>query len=193
MIKKIHMLLIVFVLFVSAGVGPAVVFADGPANAYKITITQMELFNGTAWVTVFSGNSATIDIASVSSGGFAGTFLSGIDVPDGTYTQVRTTVSQTFTIKGNDGVTPRYTTAATDANGCVSSLVAANEVECTITIPTAAPVNTTTFTTPISSKGGVFSHKIRVSFDTSTAIGTANGANGIFPAAPVVTVEGIAL
>ena len=187
------MALVVCALFVFTGAWPAVVFADGPANVYKITIIQMELFNGTAWVTVFSGTSATIDIASVSSGEFAGTFLSGIDVPNGTYTQVRTTVSRTFTIKGNDGVTPRYTTAATDANGCVSSLVAANEAECTITIPTAAPVNTTTFTTPISCKDGVFSHKIQVRFDTSAAIGTANGANGIFPATPVVTVEGVAL
>ena len=99
LIKKTHMALVVCALFVFTGAWPAVVFADGPANVYKITIIQMELFNGTAWVTVFSGTSATIDIASVSSGEFAGTFLSGIDVPNGTYTQVRTTVSRTFTIK----------------------------------------------------------------------------------------------
>jgi len=175
------------VIFLASSLG----FADGPANVYKITITKMELWNGTAWVTVFEGTSASIDIAAVTPGQFAGTFLSGINVPDGTYTRVRTTVSRTFTIKGNDAVTPRYTTAAVDANGCVSTTTAADEAECTVTIPTAAPIDTTTFSTPISVTSGVFSHKIRCSFDTSAAIGTANGANGIFPATPVVTVTGI--
>jgi len=186
----------ILTVFVCAGMltaGSAVSFADGPANVYRITITQMELWNGSSWVSVFSGTSNTIDIASVSSGGFAGTFLSGISVPDGTYTQVRTTVSKTFSIKGNDGVTPRYTTAAVDANGCVSSLVAGDEAECTVTITGAAPTDTTAFSTPITVTNGVFSHKIRVSFDVSAGIETANGANGIFPATPVVTVAGIAL
>jgi hypothetical protein len=193
MIKKIQVFWAITMLFVCFGLWPSVVLADGPANVYKITITKMELFNGTSWVTVFSGTSATIDIASVSSGEFAGNFLTGIQVPDGTYTRVRTTVSRTFTIKGNDGVTPRYTIATANANGCQSSVVAADEAECTITIPTAEPEDTTTFSTPISALNGIFSHKIRVSFNTSTAIGTANGANGIFPAAPIVLVEGVAL
>ena len=193
MIKKIQVISAVTMLSACFGLWPSAVSADGPASAYKITITKMELFNGTAWVTVFSGTSNTIDIASVSSGAFAGNFLSGIQVPDGTYTRARTTVSRTFSIKGNDGVTPRYTIAATDANGCQTSVIAADEAECTITIPTAEPEDTTTFSTPISVADGIYSHKIRVSFNTSTAIGTANGANGIFPAAPTVTVEGIAL
>jgi len=192
---KMKMLLVVCVFFITIFlISSSFVFAVGPASVYKVTITKMELHNGTEWVTVFDGSSTTIDIAAGSSGAAAGNFLSEISVPDGTYTMVRTTVSRTFTIKGNDGGAPiRYTLSTTNMNGCDASVDSADEAECTIMVPMAIPPDTTTFSTPISVTNGVFSHKIRVSFNVSTAIDTYNGA-GIYPRTPDdVTVTAIAL
>ena len=166
-------------------------WAAGPANVYKVRIAKMELWNGSAWVTVFEGTSTAIDIASVNSGALAGQFLSGISVPDGTYTQCRVTASQIFNIKGNDG-SGRYTTATIGGNGgCVYSAVAANEAECAITITSTITPQTTTFSSPITAASGVFSHKIRVSFDVSASIEYNAGADEIFPAAPTTTVTAI--
>src|SRR3989338_3882026 len=137
-------------LFVSLLLVPSMAMA-GAASAYKVTITTMELFNGTTWVTVFTGSSATIDIASAAAGSSAGNFLSGIIIPDGTYTQVRTTVSPTITISGLDS--SRYTTAATFTSGgntgCIGTATAADEVEC-VAIVNATPQETTTFSAPIT-------------------------------------------
>ncbi len=72
--------------------------ATGPASTYKVTVTKFELYNGTSWVTVSTGNSTVIDIAAVNAGQAAGTFFSSLSVPDGSYTQVRVTPSDTFTV-----------------------------------------------------------------------------------------------
>ncbi len=162
----------------------------GPANLYKVSVTRFELFNGSAWVIIFDGQSITIDIASANAGGVAGNFISGVTVPDGTYTRSRVTVSTTFAIKGTDGA-GNYTTATIGpGTGCTLTTTAASEAECTITINTV-PTDTTTFTNPITITNGIPSHKVRVSFDVSTAIQNISGE--LFPAAPTVTVTTIAL
>ncbi len=169
------------------------VWPDGPANIYQVRIAKLELNNGTAWVTVYEGTSTAIDIASVGAGALAGNFMSGLSVPDGTYTQSRVTPSQTFKIKGDDGA-GRYTTAAIGGNGgCVFTNVAAAEAACDITIATAITPTTTTFTGPITVTNGSASHKVRVSFNVSAAITYNAGANELFPAVPAVTVTTIAI
>lgn len=165
--------------------------AVGPASAYKVRVSKFELNNGTSWITVFEGTSGTLDIASVSASSSAGSFMSGLAVPDGTYTQVRVTPSPTFTISGNDGT--RYTTAATGPNGgSVPTLIAGQQAEFTLTltgvrIPPA--VTTDISATPITVKDGVANNKVRVSFDVSGAIEYNALANEIFPAAPTVTMS----
>ena len=181
---------LIVVFFIVGGAYPAL--ANGPANSYKVTITTMELYNGSSWVTVSSGSSTTIDIASATSGGAAGNFFSGLSIPDGTYSQVRATPSATFVIKGNDG-SGRYTTATNGPNsGWVFSTVASAEDSCTVTVASIS-AKTTVLSSPITVTGGVASHKVRVSFDTSTAIQYNAGANELFPSAPTVTITTIAL
>ena len=108
--------------------------APGPASAYKVRLSKFELFNGTSWITAFEGTSATLDIASVSIGSAAGDFMSGLSVPDGTYTQIRVTPSPTFTISGRDTLN-NYTTAALGVGGgCTPTLIAGQQAECTITL-----------------------------------------------------------
>lgn len=172
---------------------PSLAFA-GAASVYKITITKMELWNGSSWVEVFSGSSDTIDIASVGSGGFAGNFLSGITIPDGTYTQVRTTVSTSIAISGTDS--SRFTTIAENTvgmnTGCLATAVEANQGECDAVVDTT-PVDTTTFSAPITALNNNLSHKIRVEFDVSNAVTYNGGANTIFANAPTVTVTAVPL
>jgi len=167
----------------------------GAATTYTITITKMELYNGTEYITVFSGSSTAINIAAADSGASAGNFLSGLSVPDGTYTKVRTTVSPSITLSGSDasGGTTYYTTAATASSGgntgCVSTTTAANEASCAAVVATT-PSDTTTFSTPVTMLNGNASHKIRVNFDTSSSLTYSGGA--LFLDAPTVSVSAIA-
>lgn len=168
-----------------------ITWAAGPANVYKVTLTKFELFNGTSWVTIFEGSSTTIDIASASAGQAAGNFISGSTVPDGTYTRSRVTPSASFTIKGNDGAGNFTTATLGPGGGCTPTATAALEAQCTVSVPGGVTADTTTFSTSITMTNGVASHKVRVSFDVSTAIQTVSGE--MFPAAPTVTVTVIAL
>ncbi len=188
MAKRLWRIFFIFILMIFLGTFSAL--AVGPATVYKVTLTKFELWNGTAWITILDGSSTTIDIASASSGAAAGNFISGVNIPDGTYTQSRVTPSATFTIKGNDG--SNYTTAAIGVgSGCTATEIAASAAECTVTIPGGITANTAIFSGPITMTGGVASHKVRVSFDVSTAIQTVVGE--LFPAAPTVTVTIIQL
>lgn len=164
--------------------------ATGPASVYKVTITQFEIYNGTSWITVSDGSSTTIDIASVQSSSVAGTFFSGLSVPDGTYTQVRVTVSGTFVISGRVGSS--YTTAVISNGGCVVTAVAANEAECTVTASLPAPTPDV-LPTALTVTNGVPSHKIRVTFNVNTALEDTGFPGTIIPGQPSVTMTMVAL
>jgi len=183
--------LISLFLFVSVVLSPSIVIA-GVASVYKITVTKMELFNGSSWVEVFSGTSTEIDIASVIAGSSIGNILSGLTIPDGTYTRVRTTVSQNIGLSGTDG--GFYTTATPntvgDDTGCVATGNILLEAECAAAVD-PVPQDTTTFSSPITALNNNLSHKIRVDFDVSTALTYNGGAGTLFLDAPKVTVTAI--
>ncbi len=175
------------VLAVMILMGHSAAWATGPADLYKVNVTTFELYNGTSWITVFSGTSTTLDIAAASAGSAAGNFLSGQTVPDGVYTQVRVTPGPTFIISGHDGVS--YTTAVSEGGGCKPG-TSAQEAACTITltgnnVPTAQIQDFSS--TPITVQNGVADHKVRVSFDVSNSI-QLNGGD-LFPAVPSVTMS----
>jgi hypothetical protein len=175
------------VLAVMIWMGPSAAWATGPASLYKVRVSLFELYNGTSWVTIFSGTSTTLDIASTSSGSTAGNFFAGQTVPDGVYTQSRVTVSPVFIISGHDGAS--YTTAANGpGTGCVVGAVAA-EAACTVTLTggNVPAAETDTFSSPITVQDGVADRKVRVSFNVSNSIQLIAGE--LFPAAPTVTVS----
>ncbi|TBR19047.1 hypothetical protein EPO66_00945 [bacterium] len=165
------------------------VFANGAADYYGVTISKFELYNGASWITAFSGTSSELDIAAASSGQSAGNFLSGLIVPDGTYTQVRVTPSPTFKFRGTDGA-GNYTTAATGVGGSTPTANINLKATCTITltggnVPTAQTQDFSA--TPIVVKDGEPSHKVRVNFDVSAAIQNIGGE--LYPAPPTVTMN----
>lgn len=178
-----------FVVAASLFVFISPLFAVGAADYYGVTITRVELFNGTSWVTVFNGTSSELDIASASSGQSTGNFLSGLVVPDGTYTQVRVTPSPTFKIRGTDaGV---YTTAANGVGGGSTTTANINlKATCTITlaganVPTAQTQDFSA--TPVTVTDGVANRKIRVSFNVSAAVQLLGGQ--LWPAQPDVAMS----
>lgn len=166
----------------------------GPATVYKVTITKFEMNNGTKWITVSNGSSTTLDIASVTSGQAAGNFFAGLNVPDGSYTQVRVTISPTFIISGSVGTdgTTIYTTAALSGGACVSSSNAANQTQCTVDAPALPAPTADNLPQTLTVTNGVPSHKIRVNFNVSAAV-QEGVAEVMYPGQPTVTMTMIAL
>lgn len=166
--------------------------ATGPASAYKVTITKFELYNGTSWVTVSTGNSTTLDIASVTAGAAAGNFFAGLSVPDGTYTQVRVTISDTFVISGRVG--SNYTNGQNSNGICAVTAVAADEAQCTVTVPGGLPApSPDALPSTLTVTNGAPSHKIRVTFNVNNAIDDSGVGGLMYPGTPSVTMAMIAL
>jgi len=188
MIKRI--LFLFFNSLIILMVGTSLTFAalgdQGPASVYKITITKFEIYDGTFWTTLIDGSSVTIDIAAVDAGSVAGSFFTGLNVADGTYTQVRVTVSNTFAISGNVG---GLYTLSTKTMGACDTGAEADEVECSIDVPGAGlPAPTAdVLPTTLTVTDGVASHKIRVNFNVSMAIEEVAGPT-LIPATPTVTM-----
>src|SRR3989338_4165099 len=133
-------------------------FATGPAAVYKVKVKTFELWNGSQWITAFDGESNILDIAAVGAGQSAGNFMSGLMVPDGTYTQSRVTPHATFIIRGNDGA--NYTLGTNGGTGgCNPTGTASLAAECTVTLvaPNVPGVSDPQdfSTTPIIVKDGV--------------------------------------
>lgn len=81
-------------------------------GTYTITIKKIEISqDGNTWVTL-ADTEQSMNIASGNMGATIGSYVSNVLVPEGTYTQLRTTLSRTITIKGQgaDGGTTYYTT-----------------------------------------------------------------------------------
>lgn len=82
--------------------------AAGTPSSYKVTVTKVEVWHGTSWVTIFSGT-AQLDMVA------GGTFpeISNINLPAGTYSQVRVTFRNSFPVAGTVSYsgTAYYTTA----------------------------------------------------------------------------------
>ncbi|MCP4576516.1 MAG: DUF4382 domain-containing protein, partial [Deltaproteobacteria bacterium] len=91
------------VFFISAGR-----LDSGNPSSYKVTVSKVEMYNGTTWVSIFSGR-AQLDM--VAGGTFSG--ISDLSLPAGTYSQIKITFNNAFPVTGtlsHDG-TAYYTTA----------------------------------------------------------------------------------
>jgi hypothetical protein len=82
----------------------------GKASSFIVTVSSIEMFNGSAWVSLFAGT-AQLDL--IAGGTFPG--VADLNLPEGTYTKLRITFRNAFSTSGTlryDG-TRYYTTAAT--------------------------------------------------------------------------------
>ena len=95
--KKLIFLIFLLLVYTNSYAG-----TDTPV-VYRVTVNRVELYNSTTseWVVVGEGN-AIFDIASVSGGQKAGSYVSNSSIPEGVYTEIRCTVSRTMYIKGTN-------------------------------------------------------------------------------------------
>ena len=82
----------------------------GNPSSYKVTVTKVELWNGIAYIEVFSG-AAQLDM--VVGGTFPG--INNVNLPFGTYSKVKVTFNNSFAVTGmaNYSGADYYTTATT--------------------------------------------------------------------------------
>ena len=83
--------------------------ATGTPSSHKATVTDVEMWNGSSWVTIFSGT-AQLDL--VNGGTFPG--ISDLSLPSGTYDRIRVTFNNAFPVAGtlSYGGISYYTTGA---------------------------------------------------------------------------------
>lgn len=187
------------------------VFNIMPANAaletglaveYVAYVSKFELSTngGGTWVTVFEGTSTGVNMGSahVSKGAYAGDFLSGLTVPDGTYNRVKVTPSGAFSIKGSItyNTTIYYTTSsARSGGGVIASTSSSSYDSCSITISGTTAQEYDASATPIVVENGTATRRIRVSFNVDNGLGiyAAPPLLGhdyeIYPEPPVVTMS----
>ena len=167
----------------------------GTPTIYKTALTKFEISNdgGATYITLFTGTSDYMDIASANAGQAAGNFFSGLSIPDGTYTHVRVTPSGTFKMRGT--VSIGGTVYYTKSDGTFSNS-SADLAEATITVPVTLTANVQALSTPITVKNGVPNHKVRVSFNVSNTLELWDTSgppdanpDQFYPAAPTVTLE----
>ncbi len=72
--------------------------AFGKPTVFKVTVTKVEAYNGTSFVTIYIGSSQLDLVAAAGAVAFPG--ISSLTLPAGTYTQVRLTFDNAVVIKG---------------------------------------------------------------------------------------------
>ena len=173
------------------------------ANVSKmeVTITKIELKKSDgSYFTMFEGSSI-IDIANASaSGAIAGTVLEEKALPDGDYTHVKITVSNSFTVNACETLPATNCTTAQIAGagplaGTTNATVGAVATDVVI-IPSATSITQET-ALAFSVNNGIcsLSEGFSVSFDLNNVFGyTANACNAgatdciHFNAAPTITI-----
>ena len=191
--KFIKNTLITFIAFFAiVNISFAGNIAHANVTQYSITINKIEIYNSTTaeWVTIAS-TPKTVDIASASAGAAIGSMTNAdVTLPFGSYTKVKATVSDTFTIKAcSDDGGSTCTTAnnatdaslvATSATAVAGSVVVNSGVDLTETITLTTPFEMTAATTGLSST---------VSFDLNNVFTYVDdGTDYIYPGPPSTTI-----
>jgi hypothetical protein len=70
--------------------------ATGTPTSFLVTVTKVELWNGSSWVEIFSGNS---QLELVAGGTFDG--ISDLNLPAGTYSKIGITIINSFPVQGS--------------------------------------------------------------------------------------------
>jgi hypothetical protein len=167
--------------------------AHANVTQYSMTINKIEIYNSTTakWITIAS-TPKTVDIASASAGAAIGSMTnSDVTLTFGSYTKVRATVSDTFTIAACSDSGGSTCTTATNAS--VSSLVAtsATAVAGSVTVNGGVDITSAeiTLATPFEMSAATTSMSSTVSFNLDNVF-TYSADNGgyIYPGEPSVSI-----
>ena len=122
------------------------VWADDPTGtptSFKVTVTKVEMWNGSSWLTIFSG-SAQLDL--VAGGTFLWNRQSLTTPPVGTYSKIQITIRNSFPLLGSvtyQGNT-YYTTGADGGDpgtGSLATTVSGSQAEYTFYDPAWGNLN----------------------------------------------------
>lgn len=177
---KFRFLLVVCAL-VATSLAPAVIAqtqrATGKPTVFKVTVTKVELFNGTSFVTVFTG-SAQLDLVAAGTGtAFPG--VAGLTLPAGTYTQVKVTFANQFGVRGAlafGGVTWHATSTAVPGTSNAAAQASSDPTqagEATLLNPDWGVLGATvtqTITVPAITVGPATHYQPTVKFDVSNSL-----------------------
>ena len=192
--KFIKNTLIAFIAFFAiVNISFAGNIAHANVTQYSMTINKIEIYNSTTaeWITIAS-TPKTVDIASASAGAAIGSMTnSDVTLTFGSYTKVRATVSDTFTIAAcSDGGGSTCTTAT---NASVSSLVAtsATAVAGSVTVNGGVDITSSeiTLATPFEMSATTTSMSSTVSFNLDNVFTyLADNGGYIYPGEPSVSI-----
>ena len=192
--KFIKNTLIAFIAFFAiVNISFAGNIAHANVTQYSMTINKIEIYNSTTaeWITIAS-TPKTVDIASASAGAAIGSMTnSDVTLTFGSYTKVRATVSDTFTIAACSDSGGSTCTTATNAS--VSSLVAtsATAVAGSVTVNGGVDITSSeiTLATPFEMSATTTSMSSTVSFNLDNVFTYLAGNGGyIFPGEPSVSI-----
>ena len=167
--------------------------AGGVPSMFKVTVTQVEIYNGTSWTTLFTGT-AQLDMMTAAGATFPG--ISAVYLPRGTYSQLRVTFGNSFVTKGSLGLggTTYYTTAATllSDSASVASSVVGDYASATIRNPTWGNLGDAVVQTmnigPLTVSSGT-AYTPTLTFDLSSALTLfSNSPSGYYFALGTVTI-----
>lgn len=186
--------------------------ANVTPEIYEITIKKIEFRNQAtgSFVTVKEGD-LTFNIASVTAGQTVGSYVSGSAIPEGTYDQVRVTISRNMGIKatGAVGGTTYYTTSTSadipseagigSGTNVTISTNSALYAQGTLQVPSGVSgvdasagtfTETDTLSTPIVVKKGL-TKSMKVKFDVTNTVtfNTDPTPDIAYPNAPGVSEE----
>ena len=192
--KFIKNTLIAFIAFFAiVNISFAGNIAHANVTQYSMTINKIEIYNSTTaeWITIAS-TPKTVDIASASAGAAIGSMTnSDVTLTFGSYTKVRATVSDTFTIAACSDSGGSTCTTATNAS--VDSLVAtsATAVAGSVTVNGGVDITSDeiTLATPFEMSATTTSMSSTVSFNLDNVF-TYSADNGgyIYPGEPSVSI-----
>jgi hypothetical protein len=192
--KFIKNTLIAFIAFFAiVNISFAATIAHGNVSQYSITINQIEIYNSTTgeWITIAS-TPTTVDIARADAGAAIGAMTnSDVTLTFGSYTQVRATVSDTFTIAAcSDLGGSRCTTATNqgdtalvaDSDTAVAGVVVVNGGVDILTDPVI-------LTPPFEMSATTTSMSSTVSFNLDNVFTYSADSGGyIYPGEPITTI-----
>ena len=198
MIRMIKSLVLLTVFGVAAAM-PVSAYAQtqlatGKPTVFKLTVTKVEMYNGTSFVTIFTGSSQLDMVAAAGGTAFPG--ISALSLPAGTYTQIRVTFANSFTLKGSLAAsgTTYYTTATTlnSGAGLSASTTAGALAEGTIYNPTWGALNADVVQTisiaSVTIAGTAYSPTLKFDVSSSLVLSTLSGVNYFTLAAVTISI-----
>ena len=167
--------------------------AHANVTQYSMTINKIEIYNSTTakWITIAS-TPKTVDIASASAGAAIGSMTnSDVTLTFGSYTKVRATVSDTFTIAACSDSGGSTCTTATNASVSLLVATSATAVAGSVTVNGGVDITSAeiTLATPFEMSAATTSMSSTVSFNLDNVF-TYSADNGgyIYPGEPSVSI-----